>query len=439
MGHPSRLALFLAILFIVVVMLPVVAAQAPPVEDRARDSTLTQGEGRTPAGEEIARIWVQVIWVSAAIFLLVTILLVYALVRWRHRRGEKREVPQIHGNSKLEIAWTIGPALIMVWLLVISYNGLFAIDDPPEVNPDVSIDVIGHSFFWEYVYPDGTSSTGGDSILRLEAGQWVQLNVTSADVHHAFKIPGLDVMIDAMPGRVNEVYMYTGEEPGVYLVQCLRFCGAGHGAMMSTVVIFAQGEQPLPYGAAPRAEADTDAVDPVQDGNETVNGNETAEDNVTADAPEVDREIEIDMFEYFFDPAPVEVDEGETVLLRVTNSGTVPHDVHIGSYDFEGNRGEAFCPDPDDPETCWATSPSMPPGEVDTFVLTAPDEAVAFDFWCAVPGHVQQGMITYLSVAGAVPEIDAPEPRLPGPGIVVLLLALGSLLFVLRRRDSGQE
>jgi len=71
----------------------------------------------------------------------------YILIRFAHRKGKKVDVPHIHGHSKLEIAWTIGPALVMIWLLVISYDGLMKIDYP-EADPEVFIDVTASRFSW---------------------------------------------------------------------------------------------------------------------------------------------------------------------------------------------------------------------------------------------------------------------------------------------------
>lgn len=420
----GRWVVLLAVLFVVVVLMPISAAQqAPPLDERGRDTTLTEGRSATPSGEQIADIWLKVIWVSAAIFLLVMVVLVYALVRWRHRRGEKRDVPQIHGNSKMEIAWTIGPALIMIWLLVISYNGLFQIDEP-GVEPEVYVDVSGHAFFWEYEYSDGSSSSGGDSVLRLATGTWVQLNVTGADVHHAYKVPGLDVMIDAMPGRVNKIMFYTGDEPGVYLAQCMRFCGSGHGEMQSTVEIFDAGEQSQPFGVPSDGEEANETQKP-----ENGNATEEPDDNATRD--DVDRTIEITLQDMFFDPGPLELEPGETVALVVRNEDPMSHDLNLGEYSFEENRGEAFCPE--DGEDCWNT-PLLGSDEEHTLVITAPDEPVALDMWCSVPGHVQQGMISFMSVGGAEPaENGGNEPRLPGPGLALLLVALGGIVAVLRR------
>jgi cytochrome c oxidase subunit II len=398
-------------------MAQLAVAQAQGEDEPLRDVTLREGRGLNPTGEIIGDIWIKIIWVSSAIFLLVTAILLYSLVRWRRRPGVKREVPQTHGNSKLEIAWTIGPALVMIWLLVISYNGLMAIDLPEE-EPEIFIDVIGHRFFWEFVYPDGTSSVGANAVLRLEEGRWVRLNVTTSDVIHAFKIPSLNVMIDAPPGRENLVLFYTGHELGLHMVQCRQFCGTGHGEMLASLEIFAAGSQPQPFGAPPRPQIPTEPA-----------GNET-------EGPEVDRRIEVVMRDMEFDPVPIEVEPGQTIEIAAFNEGPSPHNLYIGTYDRGMRQGQPVCPEGAEEEDCWRTRESVLSGQADSFVFTVPDESIAFDLWCNVPGHAQLGMLSYFSVGGAVPDTGdgVDEPRLPGPGLVLLVAAMGALLLVLRRR-----
>src|SRR5207247_2231522 len=93
---------------------------------------------------------------AAIVFVLVEGLLIYALIRFRRRKTGPQEGPHIHGNTKMEIAWTIAPTLVMAWLLVVSLQALDRVDNSP--NPDFHITVVGRQFAWEFQYPDGTSS-----------------------------------------------------------------------------------------------------------------------------------------------------------------------------------------------------------------------------------------------------------------------------------------
>lgn len=417
-GKASLIAFLFCLSMVALLMaLPAVSAQPLNPEELIRDTTMRDGEPTTPSGDVISGIYEQMIWLSIAVFLIVSIILVYILVRFRHRKGIQREVPQIHGDSKLEIAWTIGPALVMIYLLVISYNGLIAIDEQWE-EPEFTVQVEAFTFGWEFIYPDGETAGGRMATLRVEEDTWVHLEVTSRDVIHALAIPGLDVMIDANPGRINDVYFHA-REPGVYLVQCRQFCGTGHGEMLAAVEVFEKGSQENPWGLPPR--------DPGVPGEP-----EQPDENVTLEP--VDQELDVIAIDLFFDPAPIEAEPGQQVRITLTNDDNIPHNLFIGSYDRAATTGEVYCQEVEGAEECWA-SETLREGESTSFVLTLPEDPIAFDAWCDVPGHVNQGMITYFSVGGAEPEEDGFTPRLPGPGPALLVpLLVGLVVFMARRR-----
>lgn len=404
-------------------------ALAQDDDELLRDSTM-QGNPTTPTGEIIGPIYEKIIWASIAVFLLVAVLLTYIIIRFRHRKGEKREVPQIHGNSKLEIAWTIGPALVMFWLLVISYNGLIAIDIPEE-EPELFIDVEASRFLWVFTYPDGSEAGGRTAdgtgpVLRVQEDTWVQLNVTSTDVVHALAVPGLDVMIDANPGHVNKV-QFKAYEPGVYLVQCRQFCGTGHGEMLAAVEVFEAGSQERAYGLAEEAPAA-----PPTGGEEP---------GVEPGAlPPADVEIDMTAFDFGFDPVPVELEPGQTVRLRVINDGPSPHNLFVGEYDWQEFQGEPVCDPPaangTGADDCWASA-TIGAGEETILQFTVPDEAIGYSLWCDISGHAQLGMLSYLAVGGEIPadaEAGIQEPRLPGPGPALVILGIVGLALIARRR-----
>lgn len=429
-GTRGRLGLLLGI-FAVLVLAPSALADD---HDVLNTGTTLKGNPTTPSGDIIAPIYEKIIWASIAVFVIVAMLMAYILVRFRHKRGQKPDVPQIHGNSKLEIAWTIGPALVMFWLLVISYNGLLAIDSP-DAEAEVFVDVEASRFSWKFTYSDG--STAGQSewrlpeedarrfvTLRVEEDTWVQLNVTSVDVIHAISIPGLDVIVDANPGRTN-IVSFLAREPGQYWVRCLQFCANpgetadGHGQMWSAVEVFPAGSQPLPYGPVPRA---APATPP-------------AEQPPATDADVI---IDVEGFDFGFNPEPFAgIEPGQTVQVRFTNSGPSPHNVYVGSYDRSSNTGTVQCSDPADESTCWATDFSIGTGGSDSFTFMAPNEPIAFDVWCDIPGHAAAGMLSFFSVGGAEPELDGAEPfapRLPGPSGAMFVVALAGLVLVAARR-----
>ena len=150
-------------------------------------------------------------------------------------------------KRKIEFAWTLAVVALLAGVLFYSTLLLYQVDALPA-HPNEYVDVIGHQWFWEFRYSNGTdvntsydannnSETGG--ALWVLPGTTVQINVTSTDVIHSFNIPGLGVRIDAIPGRVNH---FAFSVPNVaagtsYLIQCTEFCGTYHGIMRAFVVV----------------------------------------------------------------------------------------------------------------------------------------------------------------------------------------------------------
>jgi cytochrome c oxidase subunit 2 len=176
--------------------------------------------------------------IAAAIFLVVEGVLVFAALRFRRRPGEDGDGVPIRGSNRLEFAWTIIPALIVVWLGAYSYQILAEIETvPPQA---MTVEVVSRQFSWEFHYPDlGITSTD----LYIPRGQPIRLKLTSADVIHAFWVPAFRVKQDALPGRETETY-FTAQTAGEYRIVCAELCGAGHARMglISQVVVQSQAE-----------------------------------------------------------------------------------------------------------------------------------------------------------------------------------------------------
>jgi cytochrome c oxidase subunit 2 len=187
---------------------------------------------------EIDLLFNTMLGIAAAIFLLVEGVLVYAAFRFRRRKGELGDGVPIHGSNRLEIAWTLVPALIVAWLGAYSFQSYSRIYAPP---PDaVVIEVISRQFQWEFRYPDA-GITAND--LYLPQGQPIRLMITSEDVIHSFWVPAFRVKQDAIPGRPTET-SFTPDQIGSYRVVCAELCGAGHARMglISHVIIQSQAD-----------------------------------------------------------------------------------------------------------------------------------------------------------------------------------------------------
>src|SRR3989449_7869640 len=144
-------------------------------------------------------------------------------IRFRHREGRPAPKPT-HGHTVLEIAWTLAPAVILVFVAVPTVRTIFATagDAPADA---LRVEVTGHQWWWEYKYPDLGITTANE--MHVPVGRPVQVAITSADVIHSFWAPALGGKRDAIPGHVNRI-AFRADAVGDYSGQCAEFCGASH-------------------------------------------------------------------------------------------------------------------------------------------------------------------------------------------------------------------
>ena len=149
----------------------------------------------------------------------------YAMVRFRDRPGAP-EPAQIHGNTKLEIGWTVAPALLLVVLFTLMVRTMSAVE--AEATSPLRVRVIGHQWWWEYQYPELGIVTANE--LHLPVGQPVRLELESADVVHNFWIPQFGWKKDNTPNHVTIMNVVV-DQAGVYDGACTEFCGMQHAWM----------------------------------------------------------------------------------------------------------------------------------------------------------------------------------------------------------------
>ncbi len=195
----------------------------------------------------------------AVVVLFVTALLGIVVFRFNAKRNP---VPaRFTHNTKVEIAWTLVPVLILILIGSFSLPILFKQLEIPE--PDVTIKATGNQWYWTYEYPDNEFSFDGimlqeaelaefgytpdlyllatDTAVVVPAGAVVKLQVTGADVIHSWTIPAFGVKMDAVPGRLNETWFQV-DEPGIYFGQCSELCGKDHAYMPITVKALSEAD-----------------------------------------------------------------------------------------------------------------------------------------------------------------------------------------------------
>jgi cytochrome c oxidase subunit 2 len=212
-------------------------------------STLPQSS-LNPKGEEaeqIDRLWQIVLGLATFVFVVVNAALVIAIIRFRRRKGDTTEPKQIHGNTRLEIAWTILPAVILAVLAVPTVQTLFELRAVPEGDDVLTVKVTGHQWWWEFEYPGFVTSDGRTlktaNELHIPAGVTTYLELTSADVIHSFWVPPLNGKRDVLPGEIQNLKLTPNADlseviPG----QCAEYCWLGHADMRFTVHVQQQAD-----------------------------------------------------------------------------------------------------------------------------------------------------------------------------------------------------
>jgi cytochrome c oxidase subunit 2 len=176
------------------------------------------------------------------VFLVVAGLLVWSMIRYR-RRGDELP-PQVHGNNKLELTWTLIPLLLVIVLFVVTIQGQNRALEKSS-RPALEVDVLAFQWSWRFAYEgqgvEVVGSPGNIPELVVPVGQPVRFRLRSADVVHSFYVPRTLFKRQAIPGRTTE-FDLTFEKAGTYQGHCVQFCGLAHDDMLFRVRVVSPGE-----------------------------------------------------------------------------------------------------------------------------------------------------------------------------------------------------
>ena len=184
-------------------------------------------------GGEIDSLFYLIYYITAATFILVTVLMVLFLVMYREQPG--RRATYTHGNTSLESIWTIIPAAILIVLSFMSVSTWAKVKQHAP-DSDFELQVAAKQFNWDVVYPgaDGKFGTDDDvkfdNDLHVPVNKVVRVQLSSKDVIHSFFLPNLRLKQDAVPGRTILVW-FEATKPGKYEIPCAELCGFGHSGM----------------------------------------------------------------------------------------------------------------------------------------------------------------------------------------------------------------
>jgi len=229
---------------------------------------LPESDG-SPNADAIRTLYILIALIGLVIFIGVEGLLIYSLFKFRARKG--RVAAQIHGNTQLEIGWTVGAAAILIFLTVFTFlllddvknpapsqidaqgnpiaaSNLYAATDQPAPEgdgPTMNIRVVGQQYSWTFYYPDveGQERVYAYNDMYVPVGMTVTLDVQATDVAHSWWIPELGGKADAVPGYTNKTWfripldaLPEGEDRVVYEGQCAELCGRNHADMLARVI-----------------------------------------------------------------------------------------------------------------------------------------------------------------------------------------------------------
>jgi cytochrome c oxidase subunit II len=222
----------------------------------------TPKSGGSPNANEIDSLYKVILYIGFVVFVGVEGALGYAIYKFRARKGAVAR--QIHGNTRLEIGWTLGAVAIVLVLAIFTLVKLSSIQDAPNSGSggdalvgesgelyasanqhlppngkSLNVDVIGRQFIWQFVYPganepDGLGAPYSYEEMVVPTETTVTLDIVSSDVVHSWWIPALGGKFQAVPGYHNYGW-FKISKPGVYRGQCANLCGRGHARMIATV------------------------------------------------------------------------------------------------------------------------------------------------------------------------------------------------------------
>ncbi|HEU4760138.1 MAG TPA: cytochrome c oxidase subunit II [Dehalococcoidia bacterium] len=194
----------------------------------------------SPAGDVAAKerdLFNLVLWPAVAILIIVEGLLVVAVLRFR-RRGDEGPPKQVHGNTRLEIAWTVAPAVLLLVVAVPTVASIFDVGRAPKADA-FPVNAVGQRWNWKFEYPGVVDKDGKPLFtfgeMHIPADQEISVSLDSVDVIHSFWVPKLAGKLDVIPGRHNRMWL-NATVPGVYSGQCAEFCGLQHYKMRFCVV-----------------------------------------------------------------------------------------------------------------------------------------------------------------------------------------------------------
>lgn len=315
---------------------------------------LLPGHVVTEQGKAAADLYLPIFVIAVIIFVLVEGLLLAAVIRFRRHKGDDVLPAQVHGNNRLEMLWTVIPAIVVAGLFVASTSVLLKVEAISD-EPAVTVDVTGFQWQWTFDYKTqdlsftGAGDTGPEMVVPVDEPILIRLH--AQDVIHSFYVPQFFRKLDVVPGRVNQ-FEVTLTEEGTFGGQCAEFCGLSHDAMFFTV------------RAVDRPTFDSWVAD------EQAKAQATPVPVPSDAAPGAVIQLAAVSVEAGFDPKALTAPADTPLTIQFDNTDTAaPHNVSIKAATADGKD--------------WIGLPIADPGQKATYSVPA-IAAGAYTFYCSV-------------------------------------------------------
>jgi cytochrome c oxidase subunit 2 len=226
------------LVLVAVAALALLLAACSEVKNNGQNSL----EPKSPQADKIYNLFVPILIIAIIVGIAIIVATVVLAMKFRYKKGSNENPKQIHGNTRLEIGWTILPALLLAIIAVPTVATIFDLAENPGPQA-LQVNVEGKQWWWQFSYPDAkvvtademVIPTGRDVFLHLKACDQPSGTSVTCNVIHSFWVPELSGKKDVVPGQTNTLTI-SADKPGTYLGQCAEYCGLSHANMRFRVI-----------------------------------------------------------------------------------------------------------------------------------------------------------------------------------------------------------
>jgi cytochrome c oxidase subunit 2 len=207
------------------------------VDNNGQNSLKPKG----PQAQKIHDLFVPILIIAIVVGIAIIVATVFLALKFRYKKGTNENPKQVHGNTRLEIGWTVLPALLLAIIAVPTVATIFDLAENPGPQA-LQVHVVGKQWWWEFKYPDAKVVTADELIIPTGRDVYVKLDACegsgtskTCNVIHSFWVPELSGKKDVVPGQTNTLTL-NADKPGTYLGQCAEYCGLSHANMRFRVI-----------------------------------------------------------------------------------------------------------------------------------------------------------------------------------------------------------